>query len=170
MTARRIWLLLAAVLSSTSAASAGDNTDIVRDLAIRVGPVIGSALACRDIARPRIQAVVEKFAVVIRDASSNEAERSDLSQVLDRSVNDGRAAVTAGRIDCRVADRQLADLERSIAGPSLSSVIGPSSAAAATSIAPVSAGPLRCAESATRKSVSASQPRSPARRANLDAR
>jgi ABC-type branched-subunit amino acid transport system substrate-binding protein len=62
--------------------------------------------------------------------------------VLDRSVNDGRAAVTAGRIDCRVADRQLADLERSIAGPSLSSVLGPSSAAAATSIAPVTAGPL----------------------------
>jgi len=79
---------------------------------------------------------------VIRDASANEAERSDLTQVLDRSVNDGRAAVTAGRIDCRVADRQLADLERSVAGPSLSSVIGPSSAAAATSIAPVSAGPL----------------------------
>ena len=32
----------------------------------------------------------------------------------------------------RRADRQLADLERSIAGPSLSSVIGPSTAAAAT--------------------------------------
>ncbi|MGL1133858.1 hypothetical protein ACSTLP_24575, partial [Vibrio parahaemolyticus] len=84
----------------------------------------------------------EKFAVVIRDASANEAERSDLSQVLDRSVNDGRAAVTAGRVDCKVADRQLADLERSIAGPSLSSVLGPSSAAAATSIASVTPGPL----------------------------
>src|SRR5260221_6701789 len=142
MTVRRIWLLLAAVLSSTASASAGDNTDIVRDLAVRAGPVIGSALACRDIARPRIQAVVEKFAVVIRDASANEAERSDLTQVLDRSVNDGRAAVTAGRIDCKVADRQLADLERSVAGPSLASDIGPSSAADATSIAPVSAGPL----------------------------
>jgi branched-chain amino acid transport system substrate-binding protein len=142
MTVRRICLLLAAALSSTAAPAAGANTDIVRDLAIRVGPVIGSALACRDIARPRIQAVVEKFAVVIRDASANEAERSDLTQVLDRSVKDGSAAVTAGRIDCRVADRQLADLERSVAGPSLSSVIGPSSAAAATSIAPVSAGPL----------------------------
>ena len=29
-------------------------------------------------------------------------------------------------MDCKAADRQLADLERSIAGPSLSSVIGPS--------------------------------------------
>jgi ABC-type branched-subunit amino acid transport system substrate-binding protein len=134
-------LLLGAVLTGATGAHAGDNTDIVRDLAIRVGPVIGSALACRDIARPRIQAVVEKFAVVIRDASANEAERSDLTQVFDRSVADGRATVTAGRVDCKAVDQRLADLERSVAGPSLSSVIGPSAAVAATSIAPVSTGP-----------------------------
>lgn len=53
MISRRIWLLLlGAVLAGTASAGAGDNTDIVRDLAVRVGPVIGSALACRDIARP----------------------------------------------------------------------------------------------------------------------
>jgi len=142
MTSRRILLLLGALLSSTAGASAAGNTDIVRDLAVRVGPVVGSALACRDIARPRIQAVVEKFQVVIRDASANEAERSDLTQVFDRSVAEGRATVTAGRVDCKVADRQLTDLERSVAGPSLSSVLGPSAAVAATSIAPVMAGPL----------------------------
>ncbi len=141
MISRRILLLLGAVLTGATGAHAGDNTDIVRDLAVRVGPVIGSALACRDIARPRIQAVVEKFAVVIRDASANEAERSDLTQVFDRSVADGRATVTAGRVDCKAVDQRLADLERSVAGPSLSSVIGPSAAVAATSIAPVSAGP-----------------------------
>lgn len=143
MISRKILLLLGAVLSGTAGARAGDNTDIVRDLAIRVGPVIGSALACRDIARPRIQAVVEKFAVVIRDASANEAERSDLTQVFDRSVADGRATVTAGRVDCKAVDQRLADLERSVAGPSLSSVIGPSAAVAATSIAPVSTGPAQ---------------------------
>ena len=140
MISRKI-LLLGAVLSGATGAHAGDNSDIVRDLAIRVGPVIGSALACRDIARPRIQAVVEKFAVVIRDASANEAERSDLTQVFDRSVADGRATVTAGRVDCKSVDQRLADLERSVAGPSLSSVIGPSAAAAATSIASVSTAP-----------------------------
>ncbi len=51
--------------------------------------------------------------------------------------------MTSGKIDCRLADRQLADLERSIGGPSLSSVIGPSAAAAATSIAPVATGPVQ---------------------------
>jgi ABC-type branched-subunit amino acid transport system substrate-binding protein len=49
-------------------------------------------------------------------------------------------------MDCRLAERQLADLERSIAGPassgpSLAGVIGPSAAVAATSIAPVPTGP-----------------------------
>ncbi len=142
MTSRRILLLIAALLSSTATAGAAGNSDVVRDLAVRVGPVVGSALACPAITRPRIQAVVEKFQVVIREASANEAERSDLTQVFDRSVAEGRNTVTAGRVDCKVADRQLADLERSVAAPSLSSVLGPSSAAAATSIAPVTAGPL----------------------------
>ena len=122
----RIILLVGAMLYGIAggAQAAGDIT-IVRDLASRVGPVIGSAQACRDIARPRIQTIVDKFTPVIRESSSNEAERSDLSQTFDRTVAEGRAAVTSGRMDCIRADRQLADLERSISGPSLSSVIGP---------------------------------------------
>jgi branched-chain amino acid transport system substrate-binding protein len=150
MTSHRITLLVGAMLFGIagSAQAAGDIM-IVRDLAGRVGPVIGSAQACRDIARPRIQTITDKFSQVIREASSNEAERSDLAQTFDRSMAEGRAAVTSGRIDCIRADRQLADLERSISGPSLSSVIGPSSAAAATAAnaataptANVPAGPL----------------------------
>ena len=129
------WMVVfGALIASAASAAAGDKTDVVRDLAGRVGPIVGSALACRDIARPRIQVIVDKFAAVITEASSTEAERADLTQSLDRSVADGRNAVTTGRMDCRSADRQLADLERSIAGPgpSLAAVIAPSSAAAAT--------------------------------------
>src|SRR3954451_22117716 len=128
------WMIVCStLLASVASSAAGDKTDVVRDLAGRVGPIVGSALACRDIARPRIQVIVDKFAAVITEASTNEAERSDLTQILDRSVADGRKAVTTGRIDCRSADRQLSDLERSIVGPgpSLSAVIAPSSAAAA---------------------------------------
>src|SRR6266446_573540 len=139
MTSHRIALLVGALLlGMTGGARAAGDIDIVRDLAGRVGPVIGSAQACRDIARPRIQAIVDKFSAVIREASSNEAERSDLSQAFDRSVADGRGAVTTGRTDCRSADRQLADLERSIAGPgpgpSVAAVTAPSSAAPATAL------------------------------------
>src|SRR5216683_2662312 len=143
MTTRLTIFLFSAVLAGTAGAAAGDKTDVVRDLAGRVGPIVGSALACRDIARPRIQAIVDKFTAVIVEASSNEAERSDLTQSFDRSVADGRGAVTTGRIDCRSADRQLTDLERSIAGPGPGpsvAAIAPSSAAAATApTAPVAA-------------------------------
>src|SRR5713101_3613273 len=143
MTTRLTIFLFSALLAGTAGAAAGDKTDVVRDLAGRVGPIVGSALACRDIARPRIQVIVDKFTAVITEASSNEAERSDLTQAFDRSVADGRGAVTTGRTDCRSADRQLADLERSIAGPGPG--LAPSSAAAATApTAPVAAGsPVR---------------------------
>jgi branched-chain amino acid transport system substrate-binding protein len=102
----------------------------------RVGPIVGSALACQDIARPRIQGIVDKFTAVIREASSNEAERDDLTKAFDRSVANGRSAVTTGKTDCKLAERQLADLERSIAGPASSGAIAPSSAAV-TATAPV---------------------------------
>jgi ABC-type branched-subunit amino acid transport system substrate-binding protein len=123
-----IWLAGAA-----GAAAPGDNASVVRDLASRVGPIVGSALACPDINHPRIQVIADKFRAVIREVSTNEAERDDISRLFDRYVNDGRGAVTAGRADCKTADRQLTDLETSISGPSLASVIGPSSANAAPS-------------------------------------
>jgi ABC-type branched-subunit amino acid transport system substrate-binding protein len=130
-----IFLLSCALLTGAEGAAAGDQ-DVVRNLAGRVGPVIGSALACRDIARPRIQVIVDKFTAVIAEASTNDADRSDLTQLLDRNVADGRGAVTSGRIDCGLADRQLADLERAIAGgPALPAVITPPAPAAAPSVA-----------------------------------
>src|SRR3981081_2392671 len=139
MTHRWIAVLFGTVLAS-AASAAGSNTDVVRDLAGRGGPVVGSALACTEVARPRIQTILDKFAAVIREASANEAERDDLTQLLNRSVADGRSAVAAGKIDCRLAERQLADLERSIGGPVLSGVIAPAAAATAPS-APATAAP-----------------------------
>ncbi|HKU06986.1 MAG TPA: ABC transporter substrate-binding protein, partial [Bradyrhizobium sp.] len=127
------------LLAGPAGAAPGDKLDVLRDLAGRVGAVVGSALTCKDIARPRVQTVVDKFTSVIREASANEAERNELTQTLDRGVTDGRTAVAIGRTDCRSADRQLADLERSIAGPSLSAVIGPAPANAAPAPAPVPA-------------------------------
>ena len=129
-----IFFLSCALLAGEGAA-ASDKANIVRDLAGRVGPILGSALACQDIARPRIQLIVDKFTAVIAEAATNEAERSDLTQLLDRNVANGRGAVTSGQTDCRQADRQLADLERSIAAPALPAVIAPPAPAAAPSVA-----------------------------------
>ena len=113
------------------AAAPGDNVGVVRDLAGRVGPILGSALACQDIAQSRIQFVADKFRAVIRDVSTTDAERDDISRLFDRYVTDGRSAITMGRLDCKGADRQLADLERSLSGPSLAAVIAPAAANAA---------------------------------------
>jgi branched-chain amino acid transport system substrate-binding protein len=141
-------LLFGVVLANAAEAAPGDKTTLVRDLAGRVGPVIGSALACPDIARPRIQLIVDKFTAVITEAATSEAERSGLTQLLDRNVADGRGAVTSGRTDCRLADRQLADLERSIvrpgSGSSAATALPFSATAATTPTAAVPAGaPVR---------------------------
>jgi len=85
-------VLFGALLASTGTASA-DNLDIVRDLASRVGPIVGSALACPTVARSRVQLIVGKFQDAIREASSNDAERGDVSRLFDRYVADGREAV-----------------------------------------------------------------------------
>jgi ABC-type branched-subunit amino acid transport system substrate-binding protein len=112
------------------AAAPGDNVSVVRDLASRIGPILGSALACQDIPQTRIQAVADKFRAVIRDVASNEAERDEISQSFNRYVVGARDA-GVNRTDCKLADRQLADLERSVSGPSLASVIAPAAANAA---------------------------------------
>jgi ABC-type branched-subunit amino acid transport system substrate-binding protein len=144
--ARSTLALCAALLMGSAAAAApGDNASVVRDLAGRVGPILGSALACQDIPQARIQAVADKFRAVIRDVASSDAERDEISQTFNRYVIGARDAGASNRIDCKLADRQLADLERSVSGPSLASVIAPSAANAApapvATIAPPPAQP-----------------------------
>src|ERR1700724_1884573 len=132
-------LLVSALLAGAAQAAPGDKKEVVRDLAGRVGPMVGSALACRDIARPRIQVIVDKFTAVITQFSASEAERADLTQLLDRNIADGRTAVTSERMDCRLAERQLADLERSIARPPLPAAAAPPSATVSPSFAAIPA-------------------------------
>ncbi len=134
---------------AAGAATPGDNVSVVRDLASRVGPIVGSALACAEINHSRIQVIADKFRAVIREVSINEAERDDISRLFDRYVNDGRGSIAAGRMDCKTADRQLTDLETSISGPSLASVIGPSSANAAPAPAASVAPPAPAAAQTT---------------------
>ncbi len=130
-------VLFGALLASTGTASA-DNLSVVRDLASRVGPIIGSAQACQNVARSRVQLIVDKFQAAIRESSNSDAERGDVSRLFERYVADGRGLVSAGRTDCKVAERQIADLEQSIgvappppAAPSLADAITPSAANAA---------------------------------------
>jgi branched-chain amino acid transport system substrate-binding protein len=135
-------ILCGTLLANAASAAPQDNMSLVRDLAGAVGPIIGSALACPNVSRPRVQVIIDKFQMVIKEASSDDADRADLSRLLDRYVADGRSAVTTGKMDCRIADRQVANLEQSLAAssppppapsrPSLADAIAPSAANAAT--------------------------------------
>jgi branched-chain amino acid transport system substrate-binding protein len=138
-------VLLGALLANDASSAAGDNLSVVRDLAGRVGPIIGSALACQNVARPRVQMIIDKFQAVIREASSNEAERADVARLLDRYVSEGRTAIASGKMDCRIADRQVADLEQSLgqtppppsSGPSLADAVVPAANAATAPTQPL---------------------------------
>ncbi len=112
-------IVLAVMVGTTIHAGAGDNLNVVRDLSSRIGPVVGAAMACGDIPRPRIQSIVGRFQAVIREASNSDSDRSELVRQFDRHVADGRAAVAAGRQDCRRAELQLGNIERSIGEPAV---------------------------------------------------
>src|SRR5258705_8623282 len=143
-------ILCGILLANSASAAPGDNLSVVRDLTAQLGPIIGSALACPNITRRRVQAIVDKFQAAVREAI-NEPDRADVARLLDRYVGadvarlldryvaDGRSAVTTGKTDCRIADRQTPDLEQSLGIPStpppassLSAAIAPSAAIAAT--------------------------------------
>ena len=145
MSSRLMTILFCVLLVGVAAeAQAAGRTDVVRELAGRVGPIIGSASACQDIARLRIEFILEKFTAVIRESASGDAERDDLSRLLDRNIADGRLAVTAGRTDCRTAARQLADLEQSLKAPASQAAVEPTLAAvppAPTATLPTAAAP-----------------------------
>jgi ABC-type branched-subunit amino acid transport system substrate-binding protein len=142
-------ILCGTLLANSASAAPSDRLNVVRDLAGRLGPIIGSALACPNVARPRVQVIVDKFQAVIRE-TINEPDRADVVRLLDRSVADGRSAVTTGKTDCRIADRQLADLEQSLGapppppGPSLAAAIAPSApiAPSAANVGTASTQPL----------------------------
>src|SRR5579859_30308 len=143
-------------------AAPGDNVSVVRDLASRVGPILGSALACPEITQSRIQTISDKFNAVIKDVATSEAERADISQQFDHYVIDGRGAITAGRTDCKTADRQLTELERSVSSPSLAAVIAPSAANAAPAPMASVAPPAASAPAPAQTKLAAITPNEPA--------
>jgi hypothetical protein len=117
-----IILLCGAMLADSAKAAPRDNLSVVRDLASRVGPIIGSALACSSIAPGRVQLIIDKFQAVIRVASPTDAERADVKRSLDRYIADRRSAVAA-----LAASNANAEL-------SLTDAIAPSAANAATAL------------------------------------
>jgi len=105
--------LLVGAPGIAGAGSRHDRADLMRELARRVGQVVGAALACRDIATPRIAAISDKVTGVIRHAGSD-GNIAGLLQTVEHSVADGRLAVASRQLDCATADHDFTELESSV--------------------------------------------------------
>src|SRR5260363_365188 len=116
MTVRWSVLLLGTCfLLPAAPALAAVSPDVVRDLASRVGPVIGQAATCPAIAQGRVQTIIDQFGEVIR------------------LTVDLRGRIASAQVNCQTAERQLSELERSLsqqpsAAPTMSLTLAPSSA------------------------------------------
>jgi len=136
MTVRWCVLLLGTcfVLPASSALAAP--SDVVRDLASRVGPIVGQASTCQTIAQGRVQTIVDQFSEAIRQASSNGADRDLLVRSFNSAIAEGRSRMAGAQMTCQTAERQLAELERSLnqqqSSPLIPFTLAPSTAAAAT--------------------------------------
>src|SRR3954470_16049830 len=113
--------------------------DVVRDLAGRVGPIVGQASACPDVAQGRVQTIVDQFREAIRQSSSNDGERDQLTRSFNGYIAEGRSRTGASQANCTAAEQQLVDLERSLQPAAASAT--PSQAEATTGAA--TSGPIR---------------------------
>jgi branched-chain amino acid transport system substrate-binding protein len=145
MTVRWSALLIGTLLAAPSSLAVAASADVVRDLASRVGPIVGSASACQSIDQGRVQSIVDQFREVIRQASLGDGERDAMIRSFNGYIADGRSRMAASQIDCPTAQRQLADLERSLnqqAMPSIGIFEPYAASAAVAPTAPMSAPPV----------------------------
>lgn len=107
-----------AVFTLTIGAQTDNRLEYARDIAGRVGRILGAAAVCRDINPVRIKGMRDRLQAVLGVATTNPGDFNTLKQVYDRNVGDGQRAVTGGQQDCAAVDRDLADLEDAVRTPS----------------------------------------------------
>ena len=165
-----IFRLLAAVLGAAVIitltfgihAQPDEKMETVRDIAARVGQILGGAAACRDIAPPRIKNMDDKLQAVLTFATGNADDLNALKRVYMRNLAEGQRAAASRLKECAAIDRDLADLENAIktatptpsgltafagAAPPATVPTTSSASPAARSAAPLTAAPAASATS-----------------------
>jgi ABC-type branched-subunit amino acid transport system substrate-binding protein len=140
-------MAVAIPLSFSIVAQPDEKMDVSRDLAARVGQILGSAGACREIAPARIRSMSDKLQSVFNFATGNVNDLNALKQIYEKNLGDGQRAVAARQKACAAVERDFADLESAITSPSgsppgLTAFSSPTSPAAAPVI-PLPAPPAR---------------------------
>jgi ABC-type branched-subunit amino acid transport system substrate-binding protein len=100
--------------AANAAALRSEKAQAAQGLAARVGQILGAAMACRDIARPRIADMTDMVMEVFKVSTANDDELNAIKQMYDRNITEGQSAVSSRRIDCVAADRNLSNLEKAI--------------------------------------------------------
>jgi ABC-type branched-subunit amino acid transport system substrate-binding protein len=90
---------------------------VARDLAARVGQILGGAGACRDIAPVRIRTMNEKVQAAFNFATRDAGDRSALAQLYEKNLGEGQRAVTSRQMECSAVERELASLEDAVKTP-----------------------------------------------------
>jgi hypothetical protein len=107
--------MLVAAPGTGNAAQRSDRLDALRQIATGIGSVGGAASVCREISWPRMKALTDKFADLLKTSVTDSGEYSSIQQAYDQSSIEGQLTVTSRQVDCGAAVRDLADLERAVA-------------------------------------------------------
>jgi branched-chain amino acid transport system substrate-binding protein len=91
-----------------------EKMEVARDIAARVGQILGAAVVCPHIMPSRIRNMSDKLNAMLNFTTSNTDDLNSLKQIYDKNVGDGQRAVSSRRKDCAAVDRDLADLENAI--------------------------------------------------------
>jgi branched-chain amino acid transport system substrate-binding protein len=91
-----------------------EKIEVARDIAARVGQILGAAVVCKDITPARIRTMSDKLNGMLSFATGNPDDFNDLKQIYDKNLGDGKRAVANGRKECAAVDHELADLENAV--------------------------------------------------------
>jgi hypothetical protein len=130
-----------------NAAQRSDRFNALRQIAMGIGSVSGAASVCREISWPRMKVLTGKFSDLLRTSVTDSEEFSSIQQAYDQSTIEGQLNVASRQVDCAVAVRDLAELERAVTSlPPAAVAIGASAppAAVTTGAAPSPALPTTC--------------------------
>ncbi len=122
-------ILILALPLSVATAPREDKGPALRGIAKQVGRVLGAASACPAIARPRIKAIADRIAEVIKSSAATDDEGAAIMDLFTANEAEGAQAITSRRMDCARAERELADLE-AVSGPAQQQAATPVQSAA----------------------------------------
>jgi branched-chain amino acid transport system substrate-binding protein len=140
-----------------------EKMEAARDIAVRVGQILGGAAACQDIAPARIKTMSDKLHAVLAFATGKTDDFNALKQIYERNVGEGQRAVKSQRKECAAVNRDLVDLENAIK----TSPAPPSGLTAFAGASPSTAAPIVPAPSPQARTV-ANPPAAPAVSAGPD--